>query len=57
MWAPRVSILPITTITRERRLPLPGNVLVKLNQRVAATEVIAGGTIASRHLFSMSRAS
>jgi len=51
MWAPRVSILPITTITRERRLPLPGNVLVKLNQRVAATEVIAEARLPRAHLY------
>ncbi|MEJ5241686.1 MAG: hypothetical protein WHS87_10860 [Anaerolineales bacterium] len=51
MWAHSVSILPVTSIIRKRTLPVPGTVLVKLNQRVAATEVIAEATIPRSHLY------
>lgn len=51
MWAHRLSILPVTSIIRKRTLPIPGTVLVKLNQRVTATEVIAEAIIPRSHLY------
>lgn len=51
MWAPRLSILPVTSITRQRTLPIPGTVLVKLNQRVVSTAIIAEATLPRTHLY------
>ena len=50
MLAPVHHILPLTTIERERTLPINGNVSVKINQKVAATDVIAEATWSREHV-------
>ncbi len=50
MYAPTTHILPLTTIQRERLLPVPGTVNVRINQRVSATDVVAEGRWAREHV-------
>lgn len=50
MLAPVTHILPLTTILRERLLPLPGTVSVRLNQRVNASDVVATTRWAREHV-------
>ena len=47
---PVTHILPLVTIRRDRRLPVPGTVLVRVNERVQAMDVIATADVAPRHL-------
>ena len=39
MLAPVTHILPLTTVVRQRLLPAPGRVVVRVGQKVTATEI------------------
>ena len=49
--APVHHILALTTIVRERTLPVKGKVLVRLNQKVGPTDIVAEATWARDHVF------
>jgi hypothetical protein len=50
MLAPVRNLLPLTTIQRERLLPRAGRVIARKGQKIAATDVVAEGVLAPRHV-------
>lgn len=50
MLAPVTHVLALTTVMRERLLPVPGTIAVRVNQRVSATDVVAEAHWAREHI-------
>lgn len=50
MLAPVLHVLPLTTIVRQRVLPVAGKVNMHVNQRVNPTDVVAEATFAREHV-------
>ncbi len=48
---PVTHVIPLTTIRRERVLPVPGAVTVRVNEKVQASHVVAEAEIVPRHYF------
>ena len=48
---PVTHVTPLTTIRRERVLPVPGVVTVRVNEKVQASHVVAEAETVPRHFF------
>jgi len=46
-----LHILPLTTIVRERRLPIKGNVRVRVGQKVSPADIVADAVWSREHIF------
>ena len=47
----RTHVIPMTTIRRERILPVPGTATVRVNEKVQAADVIAQAEISPKHYY------